>query len=521
MNVDLYWVSALTYATVLIFLYITDSRVKKNLDAVEKNFKVMNLWMIFFCLQDSIWGICDAGFFNNDTIFFTSSSVFHISAVTTTFFWLYYVLTYLGVEQKKRKILLLLDGIIILFELVLVITNIFKPVLFEIIDGEYYTALLRPVTFYSQFIVFISTGSIVHVVMNREKKTDPQKTERYRFVFIATIAPVLLGVAQLIFPHAPFYSLGYFLSCFIIHNLVVAKDREEAEKASVYAAVANAFYSLHIIDLENDTVERLIEPPELSAEIQNEDKAQRLVYLALQATSKEKHIAKMLECLDLNTVSERLKGKKHIDYEFEGKTRGWIRLTFVPIEKEGEETKVVAVTTQIIDAEKKAQIDLILKTNIDPLTGLYNRRAYENDLVEYKRRPLEENFVYISFDIDKLKLTNDTLGHAAGDELILGARDCMQKAFSSFGKIYRIGGDEFIAICFMDEDELANSLDEFKQLMQEWKGQLVDVLTVSFGYVTRKMMPSGTINEIALLSDQRLYEAKANFYKMSGNDRRK
>ena len=48
-------------------------------------------------------------------------------------------------------------------------------------------------------------------------------------------------------------------------------------------------------------------------------------------------------------------------------------------------------------------------------------------------------------DVNRLKIVNDSQGHAAGDELLQGAASCMKKCFDSCGKVYRTGGDEFIA----------------------------------------------------------------------------
>lgn len=64
---------------------------------------------------------------------------------------------------------------------------------------------------------------------------------------------------------------------------------------------------------------------------------------------------------------------------------------------------------------------------------------------------LKANFVYVTADLNGLKGANDTLGHAAGNELIRGAADCLRAAFGAFGDIYRIGGDEFAAILYLTE----------------------------------------------------------------------
>ncbi len=65
------------------------------------------------------------------------------------------------------------------------------------------------------------------------------------------------------------------------------------------------------------------------------------------------------------------------------------------------------------------------------------------DIVQgMEKLDLNTEWAYISLDLNGLKQANDSLGHSAGDELICAASNCMKFAFTSYGKIYRIGGDE-------------------------------------------------------------------------------
>ena len=57
----------------------------------------------------------------------------------------------------------------------------------------------------------------------------------------------------------------------------------------------------------------------------------------------------------------------------------------------------------------------------DQTTQLLNRRAFEEAKADLADRPLDEDFIYMTADVNGLKTVNDTLGHAAGDELIRGA----------------------------------------------------------------------------------------------------
>ena len=90
--------------------------------------------------------------------------------------------------------------------------------------------------------------------------------------------------------------------------------------------------------------------------------------------------------------------------------------------------------------ERLEKEKLIYTSNTDELTRCLNRHAYENDM---KKLNLSEEWVYISADLNGLKRANDSYGHMAGDELICAAADCMRDSFHEYGKVYRIGGDEF------------------------------------------------------------------------------
>lgn len=88
---------------------------------------------------------------------------------------------------------------------------------------------------------------------------------------------------------------------------------------------------------------------------------------------------------------------------------------------------------------------------IDPLTGLYNRRGLEmrlNELKEATSRAASSAYALLVADVNGLKQVNDTLGHAAGDELILRAAKIIHANVSASDLAARTGGDEFtIVLC--------------------------------------------------------------------------
>lgn len=669
MEMHLYWISALTYAVVLGIILFSDKRESKKSTNLEKSYQLMMAWVVFFCIQDALWGLCESKVIKSDVVFFISSSIFHMSTVITTYFWLKYALVYLGDKVKRPKLYLLLDILIICFEAVLVVVNCFSTTLFEIVDGNYITGYLRPLTFINQYIVYVIIG-IITLTFALKKRT--RVFAHYRTVFFFSLAPILLGFFQLMFPEAPFYSLGYFLGCFIIHIFVVENDREiylsnedkiqkiidlnnklEAKQTEideqfdilksisgmfeyinlvdfdshtasrfdiknsqeesfdivndahtslnkrianwidesdydrfweytdlstlndrikgkklisaefkytegdwiramyirigdnvneslgrvayalrnitsdrkreeqVYSAMTNLVYSLHVFDLENDTMERLIESDILKQIIGNEESAQCMSNIVMRATCKDEYLDIMLEFVDLSTVSSRMKGKKSLTCEFVGKYHGWTRMTFVPIEMNNSQVKKLVVMTQIIDSEKNEIINLVYKSSTDELTRLYNRRMYDEELELIKERNDLNDLIIVAMDVNGLKTVNDNLGHKAGDELIIGASKCIEKSFSSVGKAYRTGGDEFMAIIRCDERTLSDVLLKFDQNIEDWRGNMLDSLSISYGYVAAADYPKLSVGDLVSEADKRMYEAKAAYYRKMGINRRR
>ena len=168
--------------------------------------------------------------------------------------------------------------------------------------------------------------------------------------------------------------------------------------------------------------------------------------------------------------------------------------------------------------EKDEKEKFRYKSNTDELTRCYNRRAYEEDI---NKLDLTKEWVYISMDLNGLKNANDSFGHAAGDELICAAADCMKNSFSEHGKVYRVGGDEFVVIITKDILQFENILSTFDQRVAGWHGEFVESMTVSYGYVYSSERKWKSIFDISKASDERMYESKKQYYTRIGIDRRR
>lgn len=156
--------------------------------------------------------------------------------------------------------------------------------------------------------------------------------------------------------------------------------------------------------------------------------------------------------------------------------------------------------------------------SIDFLTGLPNRRAYEEKLLE-EEHVHSEQFAVAVFDINGLKKANDTLGHAAGDELIKTmAKFLMNLKDESKEKLpffqgYRVGGDEFVALMQVDDRQRLLLHQSLLDQMNNWKGALNPRISVSVGVSSRSEFPNSSVNELVRIADNRMYQDKLNYYR--------
>ena len=178
---------------------------------------------------------------------------------------------------------------------------------------------------------------------------------------------------------------------------------------------------------------------------------------------------------------------------------------------------LVLMLSQVLK-EKYEKEKYIYTSNTDELTECLNRHAYEADI---QKLDLNSEWVYISLDLNGLKQTNDKMGHSAGDELICAASSCMKFAFASYGKIYRIGGDEFVVLLNQSVSDLQHILKVFDSTISNWHGKYSNSISVSYGIVQSSEQEFDSILSVSKLADERMYKNKSNYYKISGNDRRR
>lgn len=156
----------------------------------------------------------------------------------------------------------------------------------------------------------------------------------------------------------------------------------------------------------------------------------------------------------------------------------------------------------------------------DALCDVFSRYAYMKDMEQYRSTlPLHEDFTVFVFDINGLKTVNDTIGHDAGDELIIGVARCIKKVIGDTGKYYRVGGDEFVVVTNMEKETAKNLLTRLEAETKRWSRNNPKLtLSISPGYANSKEYKDLTAEELIKKADRTMYVSKAAYYMSQGTD---
>ena len=148
----------------------------------------------------------------------------------------------------------------------------------------------------------------------------------------------------------------------------------------------------------------------------------------------------------------------------------------------------------------------------DPLTGIYNRRYFEDNIVKEAARSLrlKQPFSLVSLDLDYLKKINDTYGHQFGDLAIKTIANVLKREARSIDIPARIGGEEFnLLLPGVDSRGASIAAERIRKSIENQILDTIGGITASIGVATF-LEHSDRIDELMELADQAMYKAKLN-----------
>lgn len=149
-----------------------------------------------------------------------------------------------------------------------------------------------------------------------------------------------------------------------------------------------------------------------------------------------------------------------IELEDRDGVKEWFRVISYQVADDKKDTKqligkIVNVNSSVLETRR-----VMDEAERDPLTGIYNRKGFDNNLVKLIEERKEDEPVCLSIiDVDGFKQINDTLGHLGGDEALKILGGLLQKMTSDKVISCRFGGDEFMLVSFgLSEHEVSKML---------------------------------------------------------------
>jgi diguanylate cyclase (GGDEF)-like protein/PAS domain S-box-containing protein len=183
-----------------------------------------------------------------------------------------------------------------------------------------------------------------------------------------------------------------------------------------------------------------------------------------------------------------------------------VSIVAYPIIIDGKQTGIYTLYSNITQ-RKSAEEKLKFLNQHDLLTGIYSRNYFEE-----KMKQLDGNIesaAMIMFDVDGLKLINDSMGHDSGDVLLISAANLIRRQMPKDSLLARIGGDEFAAIfIYRDRDDIENICNRVRNSMLEYNELYPGIpLSISMGFSAMENRPLD-MKQLFKEADNEMYREK-------------
>lgn len=168
---------------------------------------------------------------------------------------------------------------------------------------------------------------------------------------------------------------------------------------------------------------------------------------------------------------------------------------------------VLIIVTRLINKFKK---QLTHMAEVDQLTGIYNRRVFDEVLNKtiLSAGQKKKTFAVIVLDIDQFKIINDTYGHIFGDRIIKAVSHLIDEQLQRPDIVSRWGGDEFACIMFGQPNDIIKKVEKIQTVIYE--NELLNKHNITLSIGIANYLQSDNLTSIVRRADEGLYYSKRN-----------
>ncbi len=238
---------------------------------------------------------------------------------------------------------------------------------------------------------------------------------------------------------------------------------------------------------------------------------EQLKQTTLRAITHPDDVALDVECLEQLLSGEIPNYQVELRYRHAWGHDVWVLVTTSLVRDEGRDPLYLVTQVQDISERKEMARHLEYVVDHDFLTGLLNRRHFEQELARETERAARYDSpgAVLLIDLDNFKDVNDTFGHRAGDDVLKGVAGLLRQRLRQTDIIARVGGDEFaVLLTQTDADEVQLVADDVVKALGREMAMLADQsirITASVGVA---MFDGLTDVEALAYADVAMYEAK-------------
>ena len=214
------------------------------------------------------------------------------------------------------------------------------------------------------------------------------------------------------------------------------------------------------------------------------------------------HEDTLYRLLTQGKTSEKLQFRRLV-----GGAMHWVELTGHVFQDRLTENNYALLYMKDIDAAKRRELEREMAATRDPLTKVFNRGAFEEEVTRHMLDSSSTNTgTLLLIDMDHFKEINDSFGHTEGDTILRKTSDILMSTFRRKDVIGRFGGDEFLVFLknVTDRAVISRRLGELQEALADVDGHMV---TCSVGAV--EVHPEGFSYDLSLRqADLAMYRSK-------------